>query len=443
MTRPSATWCARSRPYGLLSLGDQLVAYQCHHHSLFLDQTVSDALGGEGWAVRRQAAFEASHALLAVVLRRARRHRSPRSGSSSRASSSRRWATGGCVFEITAEGGTVRGHDLYHGASFRDKYASVVKNRRPVDTFAAGFVSAAASLAFPSDWGTLEAEEIACVARRDDLCVFALTRRPERPRFGAVVTRPLVEQLRPRGVDPVRPRPRRGPRGRRPRAPPARRAPRTRTASLRAFGARLALVPVSYTNQITFDTVHLVEKRSPELFALVATLVREAAQMGAFHLLGGVLASPAWQAEHGPPARELEVRLEQLVGLTRALGWGAFDVEEFVPGRSLVLAQPRDPRERLLRRPPRGHRAEPPLLPAGARARADAARERVDFDVEEPIGRGHLRRALQGRDALRGGGDALPAARRRSLRGGGGGGRRGVGWAEEGRGAMEFSGPGW
>ncbi len=52
-------------PYGLLSLGDQLVTYQCHHGSLFLDQTVSDALGGEGWAVRRQAAFEAAHALLA------------------------------------------------------------------------------------------------------------------------------------------------------------------------------------------------------------------------------------------------------------------------------------------------------------------------------------------------------------------------------------------
>ena len=38
---------------------------------------------------------------------------SPRSGSSSRASSSRRWGTGACVFEITAEGGTVRGHELH------------------------------------------------------------------------------------------------------------------------------------------------------------------------------------------------------------------------------------------------------------------------------------------------------------------------------------------
>jgi hypothetical protein len=107
---------------------------------------------------------------------------------------------------------------------------------------------------------------------------------------------------------------------------------------LRVFGSRAALVPVSYENQIAFDTLHLVEKRSPELVPLVGTLVREAAQTGAFHLLGGVVASPAWQGEHGPPDREPDIRLEQLVGLTRALGWGAFDVQEFVPGRSLVLA---------------------------------------------------------------------------------------------------------
>lgn len=324
-------------PFGLLSLGDQLVTYQCHHHSLFLDQTVSDALGGEGWAVRRQAAFEASHALLASFYAEFGiidpDERLELAGELFSA-----MGQGRLTFEITAEGGTVRGHELHYGAGFREKYAGLVRNRRPVDTFAAGFVSAAASLAFPSDWGTLEADEVACFARRDELCVFALTRRPERPRFGVVVTRPLVEQI-PRGGPAEVPRP----------TPAAGRAGADlgrmlhtvlpdENGVLRAFGARVALVPVSYANQITFDTLHLVEKRSPELVSLVGTLVREAAQSGAFHLLGGVLASPAWRGEHGAPAGEPEVRLEQLVGLTQALGWGAFAVEDFVPGRTLVLS---------------------------------------------------------------------------------------------------------
>ena len=98
-------------PFGLLSLGDQLVTYQCHHHSLFLDQTVSDALGGEGWAVRRQAAFESSHAMLAsfyaelgVVEADERIELAAELFAA--------MGHGRLVFEITAEGGTVRGHDL-------------------------------------------------------------------------------------------------------------------------------------------------------------------------------------------------------------------------------------------------------------------------------------------------------------------------------------------
>jgi hypothetical protein len=324
-------------PYGLLSLGDQLVTYQCHHHSLFLDQTVSDALGGEGWAVRRQAAFEASHALLASFYAEFGiidpEERLELAGELFAA-----MGHGRLVFEITAEGGTVRGHDLHYGAGFAEKYGGRVKNRRPVDTFTAGFVSAAASLAFPSDWGTLEADEVACVARKDELCVLALTRRPERPRFGVVVTRPMVEELPRGGPDDV---PRPSPAAARSGADLARMLHTVlpdESGVLRAFGARMALVPVSYANQITFDTLHLVEKRSPELCSIVGTLVREAAQTGAFHLLGGVLASAAWQAEHGAPSREPEVRIDQLAGLTRALGWGAFEVRDLVPGRALVLA---------------------------------------------------------------------------------------------------------
>lgn len=332
-------------PQGLLSLGDQLVIHACHHHALFLDQTVSDALGGEGWAVRRQAAFESAHALitsfcsdfgvtdpverleLAAELFAAMGH-------------------GRLTFDLTAEGGSARGYGLHHGASFVAKYASALKNRRPVDAFAAGFISAAASIAYPSDWGTLEADETTCVAQlaaRPAECVFLLNRRPERPRFGVVVTRPLVEQLPLPASDEAD------------RAQPSLRlspesdlavtdlarllhsAPVDHEGNTHVFGVRLALVPVSYLGQITFDTAHLIEKRAPELFPLVGSLMREAAQIGAFHLLGGILASPSWRAEHGPLSPDIEARFDTLVGLTRALGWGAFHPTELVPGKSLTL----------------------------------------------------------------------------------------------------------
>src|SRR5262249_10230528 len=142
-------------------------------HALFLDQTITDALGGEGWGVRQKAAFEASYLLLGSL--------------------SRDLAAGGTAdfltlategfaapghgllpFDPTAAGGTVRGAALYHGHGFLEKYGDRVANRKPLCAFAAGFCAAAASLAFPSDWGVLDAEEVSCVGRGDPECVFTL-----------------------------------------------------------------------------------------------------------------------------------------------------------------------------------------------------------------------------------------------------------------------------
>jgi hypothetical protein len=334
----------RPRPLegrGLLGLGDQLVTYQCHHHSLFLDQTISDALAGEGWAVRRQAAFESAHALLESFY-----------GELEITGADERLALAGEIFSamgqgalsfaLTAEGGLVQAKDLHYGASFAEKYAGRVKNRRPVDSFAAGFISAAASLAFPSDWGALEAEETSCIARdRWEDCTFTLSRRPEPPHFGAVISRPLVEQI---PLDLVAPAPTEA--ELRAGAALTSLLPRALHAgegSQPLLGPRVALVPASYVDQITFDTVHLIEKRAPELFPLVAALLREAAQSGAFHLLGGALGSRAFRDAHGPPGDSEERRLEQLLGLLPALGWGTFAVADYQPGRALTLQSPATP----------------------------------------------------------------------------------------------------
>lgn len=324
-------------PHGLLSLGDQLVFYQSHHHSLFLDQSVADALGAEAWGVRKQASFEAAHALLSSLFSDL-----GLSGSKEKLDLATElfaaMGHGRIVFDVTAEGGTARGEALHHGASFQEKYGSRVRNRRVLDAFGAGFCAAAASLAFPSDWGVLDAEETSCVGRRDPACVFTLSRRAEQPRFGMVLTRAAVEAVPARLSDD---RSRAEPSG---KGASVARVLAGMTADergvVKAFGVRLSLVPVSYVNQITYDTMHSLEKRTPELFPVFSALVREAAQMGAFHLLGGMLASPEWAVEHGAVARDPDERLDQLIAITRALGWGALYPVDFIPGRTLVLRSP-------------------------------------------------------------------------------------------------------
>ncbi|HEY4121927.1 MAG TPA: hypothetical protein VGM56_28870, partial [Byssovorax sp.] len=303
---------------GLLSLGDQLVLFQSHHHALFLDQTATDALGGESWGVRRQAAFEASHALLASLCAEF-----GIVGAAERLDLAIElfgaMGHGRLALNVTAEGGEARGERLHYGGGFAEKYGGRLKTRRRVDAFAAGYVSAAASLAFPSDWGALEAEETACVARGDPACVLSLTRRPERARFGTVVTRPLVEALpRPPADEPPTPT-----------HPETARVAAAVTrwmadlaaddyGRVRTFGTNVAIVPVSYADQVAYDTMHLVEKRAPELFPVALALVREAAELGAFHLVGGALASPEWLNDFGPVARDVELRLYQAVGVARA-----------------------------------------------------------------------------------------------------------------------------
>ncbi len=181
-------------PHGLLTLGDHLVVCESHHHTLFLEQTITDALGGEGWAVRQRAAFETSYVLLSS-LGRDLGATDPESVLTLAAEVFAALGHGLLQMEVTAEGGTVRGAALYHGHSFLEKYGDRLASRKPLCAFAAGFCSAAASLAFPSDWGVLDAEEVSCVGRGDPECVFRIARKPDRPRVGPVVMRAAVAAM--------------------------------------------------------------------------------------------------------------------------------------------------------------------------------------------------------------------------------------------------------
>lgn len=324
-------------PHCLLTLSDQLVLYQSHHYSLFIDQTISDALGGEGWAVRRQAAFEASHALLGSIFAGAAAQ-TGREKLELAAQTFQAMGLGRLAFDVSAEGGAVHGANLHHGASFLEKYGGRARPKQPLDAFAAGYAAAAASLAFPSDWGQFEADELRCVGRGDDACTFALTRKPERVRFGTVIARATVEAM------PVSLPERAMTEGTMEVAQAVSAMLDGLEADDRgrvsAFDVSLCLMPASYTSQVVFDTMHLVERRTPELFGVFGTLVGEAAQLGAFHLLGGVLASSAFRDAVGVPAPIAEQRLEQLLGIAQALGWGAIYAPSFIAGRSLVLRCP-------------------------------------------------------------------------------------------------------
>lgn len=318
-------------PHGLLSVGDSLVCYQSHHHSLFLDQSIVDALGGDAWSVRRKAAFDASLALLSSL-----QGELGVTGEKERLDLASELFSamghGRITFELTNEGGAAQAEALHFGSSFAEKYGGLVKNRRVLDAFAAGFCAAAATLAIPAEARVFDAAELACVGRRDPHCMFSLVRRVAEPPAALPLTRSGAQSMPSRLPDD------------------GARAPRTLvddpvvrllassdadgSGVRRAFGVRLALVPAWYTNQITHETAQLIERRSPDLIAVFTALAREAALMGAFHLMTGLL----WAL--GAVPRDPRERLERLLEIAAALGWGALYADEFVPGRTLVLKSP-------------------------------------------------------------------------------------------------------
>lgn len=331
---------------GLFAVSDQLVLGATHLESILVEQAVWDALGSEGWAVRRQAAFDASFALIGAIARRL----GIEGDREILDLATELFATlglGQIRFDISATGGEVIGADLLFGGGYRERYGEKARMRHLADAFAAGFAAAAASIAYPSDWGSFEADESRCVARGDGMCLFTLSRRPLTFRPGEGLSKLDAEQLlgpdTPPESDPL----------------PVGLTTRDLVAScvasdrgmIRISEVRFALLPASYRAQLTFDTLHLMEKRTAapgqapgaRLAPIFLELTREATRAGMFHLVANLYESAPLRETFGPPPSDSHELAEQLAAVASALGWGSISVVELVPGERLVLSVPLTP----------------------------------------------------------------------------------------------------
>lgn len=331
---------------GLFAVSDQIVIGSTVDECVLLDQAVSDALGSEGWAVRRQAAFDASHALISAITKRL----GIEGDREILDLATELFATlglGQVRFDISATGGEVVGSDLIFGAGYHERHGGKLKQRHQADAFAAGFAAAAASIAYPSDWGSFEADETRCVAKGDGVCLFSLSRRPLTFQPGDGLSRGDAEQLlgpdAPPESDPQ----------------PVGLATREVIAScvanergmIRIADCRFALMPASYRSQVVFDTLHLLEKRAqsaartpaPRLGPVFLELAREATRAGMFHLLGSLYECAPLRDAFGPAPSDPHATVEQLSSIASAIGWGPVSVLELVPSERLSLGVPLTP----------------------------------------------------------------------------------------------------
>jgi hypothetical protein len=320
-----------------MSLAGTPAVYHCHHFNLFLDQTIDDALGStEGPALRFTAARHASHDLLASLVER-EGAATPVERLELAAKTFAAMGHGRLAIVADASGGTAHGDFLHYGFSWREKYGQLVKRRLPADAFAAGFAAAAIEVAFDLPRESMGGVEQACVALRAPRCEFAFApgiaatppphvgdaecRANVRPTFGgqreeAILA--IASGLRDftAGV-----------------AGDAR-------GLVQAFGVFVTMHLAGYYNRISYDTLHLLEKRAPRSVGVFEDLLRESGQVCVFNTFGGILLSPEWEGLVGPLTGDPAQVVEGCVAIARALGFGHWTIAEFEADKRLVLRTP-------------------------------------------------------------------------------------------------------
>ena len=317
--------------------GSQIVAH-CHHFNLAWDQTMDDALGEEvGRRVRTNAAHRASYRFLRRLV-----------DDAGATSPVERLRLAGLVFSamghgklhlaVGRSGGLVRGEQLHYGFGWREKYGHRLSRSAPADAFAAGFSAAATEVAYGLDPGSRGAREECCIVDGSAGCNIR-------------VSTSGAEAMLPLGVDPESARDVLPPRLdglHEDRVAPIVGGLRDflsgvagdERGMIEAFGVLVTTNLSDYYNHAATDVLQIIAEHKPHAVEAFRSLLIEAGQSCAFHTFGGILCSPEWESMAGPPTGDPQDVVLGCLGIARALGFGRWSVEEFIPWERLVMTSP-------------------------------------------------------------------------------------------------------
>ncbi len=323
----------------LAFLGGAPVVYHCNHFNLFLDQTVDDALGApRGVELRTNAAREASHALLSGL-----NHALGANTAQARLELAEEvfasMGHGRLDFDVggAASGSwEVRGETLHYGICWSEKYGHLVRRHHPADAFAAGFCAAAIELAHDLRPGSMTTTEYECITMRAPLCRFRVA-EGEPQVFGRrvgleesiAISTPVEPGLFAARVDEIE----RGLCGFLSTVEADSRG------LIQAFGVFVTRHLASYYNNITYTTFADLVRRAPALAPVASALFQESGHVCVFNTFGGILLSPEWEGMVGSSTEPAAI-LSGCVAIARALGFGRWEIEDFVPGERLCIRTP-------------------------------------------------------------------------------------------------------
>lgn len=314
-------------------VADIPTVYHCHHFNLFWDQTVDDALGPQrGTLTRTHAAKEVFYDLLAELA-----VRTGAEGPGDRLELARGVIRGlglGSVrFDLDRYGGQAQGDHLHYAVAWLEKYPDV-KRKHPADALVAGFVAAAAEVAYGLTRDSMRCREEDCLTLDGLSCRFRVDLGDPGPPI-----RPIRRSEVERAVGPVV-------RGLfEPEIQPIEKVLRDLTASIQgderglveAFGLFVSQLPTTYYNRAGYDALRYLRRSAPRSVPIMQALLREAGHVCVFNTFGAIMSSPEWEGLVGSPSGVPEDSLAGCMAIARALGMGRWCVTDFVRGERLVL----------------------------------------------------------------------------------------------------------
>jgi hypothetical protein len=322
--------------YDLMSFAGAPAVYHCHHFNLFLDQTIDDALGSQGPALRFLAARESAATFLRSLCLATGALR-PIEKLECAAEAFAAMGHGRLQLTADARGGPVSGAHLHYGNAWVQKYGQKVRRKTPADAFASGFAAAAIEHAFDLPRESMGAEEVSCVVSRGEQCQFEL-----KPGAQATTTRAVREAEVAASVQPTF--------AGRDEATIERIAGGLRdfTAGVRgdehgvvqAFGVFVTMHLAGYYNRISYDALRLLEASAPQSVSVFEDLLSESGHVCVFHTFGGILQSPEWEGLVGKQGNDPQALVRGCLAIGRALGFGHWTLVDFEPGKRLQVRAP-------------------------------------------------------------------------------------------------------
>lgn len=231
---------------------------------------------------------------------------------------------------LQKEGGTVTSSSDHYGTGWLSKFG---KSDHHVSFFSLGFLLGASEAIYNLPLGTLDGKQTSCISKGDSSSTFELTSATSQkqlkpsPQEGNFVSYTQSQPNTPVLYTPIKEAltgmPIEG---------------SAETGLIDAFGVLLTRHYANYYCNISYSFMDLfLEKMGEDGKQTAIELLTEAGHVCAFNTFGGIMQSNEWNGMIKPMFATKEDWVHGIVAVVNALGWGAWEIVDLVPGKKLTL----------------------------------------------------------------------------------------------------------